>query len=53
MGNTQQTEVVTKYLKDKGTNPTNGEITLTKLSAAAFCATAGRDSDPIRKIETG
>lgn len=51
MSSSDQAEVIRKYLTDQGKNPSNGEISLNKFSAAAFCATAGRDADPIRKIQ--
>lgn len=51
MSSSQKKDVITAYLKAKGKDPSNGEITLNQLSASAYCATAGRDSDPIRKIE--
>jgi len=51
MSGTDQTEVIRKYLTDQGKNPSNGEITLNKFSASAYCATAGKDSDPISKIQ--
>jgi len=51
MSSSQKKDVITAYLKAKGKEPANGEITLNQLSASAYCATAGRDSDPIRKIE--
>lgn len=51
MSSSQKKDVITAYLKAKGKDPSNGEITLNQVSASAYCATAGRDSDPIRKIE--
>lgn len=51
MSTSERKEVIEEFLKSKGKDPSNGEITLNQLSAAAYCATAGRDSDPIRKID--
>ncbi len=48
-----KTETITKYLKDQGKDPANGTITVTKLSATAFCKTAGKDSSKISAIEHG
>lgn len=53
MSSSDQANVIKKYLADKGKSPSNGEITLNRLSAVAFCKTMGHDSDPISKIETG
>lgn len=53
MSGSQKKDVITAFLKESGKDPSNGEITLNQLSATAYCATAGRDSDPIRKINTG
>jgi len=51
MSGSDQTEVIRKYLTNQGKDPSNGEISLNKLSASAYCATAGKDTDPIRKIQ--
>ena len=51
MSGSDQTEVIRKYLTDQGKNPSNGEISLNRFSASAYCATAGKDTDPIRKIQ--
>ncbi|UXA19079.1 hypothetical protein [Mycobacterium sp. SMC-4] len=49
-----QTAAITKMLQDdKGKEPTNLEVTGTRLSATAFCKTLGRDSSKIRDIRTG
>lgn len=53
MSSSQKKDVITAFLKSEGKDPSNGIITLTTLSASAYCATAGRDSDPIKKINTG
>lgn len=47
----QRTEIITKFLEDKGKDPNNLEINLNKASALAFCNTLGGDDDPISKID--
>lgn len=48
-----QTSTIKSYLKDKGKDPSNMEVAATKLSAKAFCKTAGKDSSKISDIEHG
>lgn len=50
MSSAEQTDAVKAFLESNGKKPANGEITLNRLSALAYCKTAGRDSDPISKI---
>lgn len=50
----KQTDVITKMLKDEhGKEPSNLEVAGTRLSAAAFCKTLGKDSSKVRDIKTG
>lgn len=51
MSNSERQDVIKEFLGSKGKDPSNGEITLNQMSATAYCATAGRDSDPIRNID--
>lgn len=51
MSSSQKKVAILGYYKAKGKDPSNGAITLATLSASAFCATAGHDSDPIKKID--
>jgi acid stress chaperone HdeA len=54
MNHKDQGEAVGKMLKDeKGKEAANLEITATRLSAAAFCKTAGKDSSTISDINHG
>lgn len=49
-----QTAVITQMLKDeKGKEPSNLEISGTRLSAVAFCKTLGKDSSKVKDIKTG
>ncbi|MBV7363306.1 hypothetical protein KRX54_02500 [Actinomycetaceae bacterium TAE3-ERU4] len=48
----EQKEVMRSYLEEKGeSNPSNGKVALVRLSAKAFCATAGSDSSTIGEID--
>jgi acid stress chaperone HdeA len=48
-----QNETVKEYLREKnGRDPYNIEVTSTKLVMVGYCETFGRDSDPIRSVET-
>lgn len=50
----EQTAVITQMLKDdKGAEPSNLEVSGTRLSAAAFCKTLGKDSSKVKDISTG
>lgn len=47
-----QSEMVSKMLKEqKGSEPSNGEVTLTKLSVSGYCASVGSDSSKISQID--
>lgn len=46
-----QVAVLKKHYSDKGKEPSNGELTLYRLSAVAYCNTAGTDSSPIKNID--
>jgi len=50
MNSSKQTDVVTKMLQDEGQSTANGNITLTKLSVSAYCATVGSNSSTIDGI---
>jgi outer membrane murein-binding lipoprotein Lpp len=50
----KQHDVVKKMLEDQGSsNPANATINLTRISAAAFCQSAGHDSSTISDINHG
>jgi acid stress chaperone HdeA len=54
MNQKDQNSAVSKMLKDeKGKEASNLEITATRISAAAFCKTAGKDSSTISDINHG
>jgi acid stress chaperone HdeA len=49
-------ETIKEYLRQKSGNnrePNNMEVNLTKGAVGLYCETIGRDSDPIRSVETG
>lgn len=47
----QKSEVSAMLKKRKGQQPSNGEITATRLAAEAFCKTIGKDSSKIKEID--
>ena len=51
----KQTADVKTMLKNEhgGKEPSNGEVTLTKVSVLAFCKTKGKDSSKISDINHG
>jgi acid stress chaperone HdeA len=50
----KQSDEVTKMLKDKnGTDPTNVEITATRLSAMTYCQTLGKPDTKISEAPHG
>jgi acid stress chaperone HdeA len=50
----KQSEEVSKMLKDKsGTDPTNLEISATRLSAATYCQTLGKPDTKISEAPHG
>ncbi|WP_405498032.1 hypothetical protein [Nocardia sp. NBC_00511] len=49
----KQTDTITKFLKDKGKNPTGLEVTANRVSAAAFCKTLGKQDSKVRDIDHG
>ena len=52
MSKSDQTVVIKDFLSEKGkSDPSNFEITANRLSAAAYCETAGSDSSPIKNID--
>ena len=50
MSDKDQTKAITLLLKEKDQNPSNGMISLSKMSAKMFCKTAGNDNSRIREI---
>lgn len=49
-------ETIKEYLRQKSgskAEPANMEVSLTKGAVSLYCETIGRDSDPIRSVETG
>lgn len=52
MSKSDQTQVIKNFLAEKGKlDPSNFEIGANRLSATAFCNTAGSDSSTIREID--
>lgn len=52
MSQSDQTAVIKDFLSAKGkSDPSNFEITANRLSAVAYCETAGSDSSPIKDID--
>ncbi|OBG58059.1 MULTISPECIES: hypothetical protein [unclassified Mycobacterium] len=50
----KQNDEVSKMLKDKnGTDPSNAEITATRLSAATYCQTLGKPDTKISEAPHG
>jgi acid stress chaperone HdeA len=49
----QKSEVAAMLKKKKGEEPSNLEITATRVSAEAFCKTLGKDSSKIKDITGG
>ena len=50
----KQSDEVSKMLKDKsGTDPTNAEITATRLSASTYCQTLGKPDTKISEAPHG
>jgi len=53
MSSDDQKSVIATMLDDQGSSTSNGNISLTQLSAVAYCATVGSDSSPISNIDHG
>jgi len=53
MSSSGQTKAVTKMLQSHGGSTSNGNITLTKLSVAAYCRTIGSNSSTIDGVYGG
>ncbi len=51
MAQDAQVAVLKKHYEDKGRTPSNGELTLARMSAGLYCKTAGTDSSPIKNID--
>lgn len=52
MDKSDQTSVIKDFLKSKGkSDASNFEVGANRLSAVAYCKTAGSDSSPIKNID--
>ena len=52
MNDQQQEQVIVRFMKEKGdTNPAQGKVSLSVLSAIGYCNTWGGASDPISNID--
>jgi acid stress chaperone HdeA len=49
----QESEVAAMLKKKKGEEPSNLEITATRVSVEAFCKTLGKDSSKISEVTAG
>jgi acid stress chaperone HdeA len=52
MSSSDQSSVIKDFLSEKGkSDPSNFEVGATRMSAIAYCKTAGSDSSPIKNID--
>lgn len=52
LSSSDQSEVIKDFLSSKGkSDPSNFEVSATRVSAVAYCKTAGSDTSPIRGID--